>query len=467
LVQANVPDQLSTDASWIQGAQEMRANEFIFEDDEPVMHIRVKGPSEKSKQWVADVKSKFYQEGNNSYIFWNHENNIIPLGKEETKDIAAYVQFELVPKQQNAVEVKWIQATPLGSGYGAKGMKILQDLAQQSGISLTLFPWNKGVVPQSKLIKFYKNQGFTPINKGSKDMVWKPKLDESLSRVVYHYTGIYPALKILTSGEFELSSTLGSGEQQYSPKGYDYFLSTTRTKTGGYHAIVGSSAVLFVLDGNYYNQKYPSKSLDYWGNRDPAQSYGRSHEAEDRLFSKTPSIPIAGVTALHVLVKKDAEPHTKAYARKVMISAKQQGIAAYLYDDEKAWRSLNTAQTVSVGLLKGQESQGRNGRRHRGYLMPWMEVLQAKELSQLSNKGRGIVRQLRRSLENVKLGYKRDRDEVARSLDSEMSNARRPNSGADREHVVKIISFMRKNKLQTTTDLIDLLSNKWEESLVY
>lgn len=445
----------------------MRAHEFILEDEEPVMHIRVKGPSPKSKDWVADVKSKFYKEGNNSYIFWNHEGNLIPFGKEETKDIAAYVQFELDPKEQNRVEVKWIQATPLGSGYGAKGMKILQDLAQQSGISLTLFPWNKGVVPQSKLIKFYKKQGFTPINKGSKDMVWKPKLDESLSSIVYHYTGIYPALKILTSGEFELSSTTGSVEKQYAPKGYEYFLSTSRTKTGGYHAIIGSSAVLFVLDGNYYNQKYPSKSIDYWGNRDPAQAYGRRHEAEDRLFSKTPSIPIAGVTAMHILVKESAEPHTRAYARKAMISAKQQGIPAYLYSDEKAWRSLDTNQTVAVGLLQGQEAQGRNGRRHRGYLMPWMEVLQAKEVSQLSPKAKSLARDLSRSLENVKLGYLRGRDDMVRGLDNEMSNARKPNSGADREHAVKIISFMRKNKLQTTTDLIDLLSKKWEELSTY
>jgi hypothetical protein len=98
----------------------------------------------------------------------------LPAGKEETKDIAAYVQFELVPKQQNKVEVKWIQATPLRGGYGSKGMKILQDLAQQDGIALTLFPWDKGTVPQSKLIKFYKKQGFNPLNK-SKNMIWEPK----------------------------------------------------------------------------------------------------------------------------------------------------------------------------------------------------------------------------------------------------------------------------------------------------
>ena len=84
------------------------------------------------------------------------------------------MQFELVPKGGNKVEVKWIQATPLRGGYGSKGMKILQDLAQQDGIALTLFPWDKGVIPQSKLMKFYKKQGFNPLNK-SKNMIWEPK----------------------------------------------------------------------------------------------------------------------------------------------------------------------------------------------------------------------------------------------------------------------------------------------------
>ena len=37
-------------------------------------------------------------------------------------------------------------------------------------------------------------------------------LTESLSRVAYHYTTIGRAKKILTSGQFELSSGLGSIE---------------------------------------------------------------------------------------------------------------------------------------------------------------------------------------------------------------------------------------------------------------
>jgi len=153
----------------------MRANEFIFEEEEPKpLKLRGFGPSEKSKEFVALAKSKFYSEGQNLYVFWNHEGNLIPRGQEESNGIAAYVQFELTPRAQNKVEIKWIQATPLRGGYGSIAMKMIQDLAQQSGIALTLFPWDKGVVSQAKLIKFYKKFGFKLIG-NSKNMIWEPK----------------------------------------------------------------------------------------------------------------------------------------------------------------------------------------------------------------------------------------------------------------------------------------------------
>jgi hypothetical protein len=54
-------------------------------------------------------------------------------------------------------------------------MQELQAMAREDGISLTLFPWDKGQVSQSKLTKFYRGQGFTPTVKGSKSMQWEPK----------------------------------------------------------------------------------------------------------------------------------------------------------------------------------------------------------------------------------------------------------------------------------------------------
>lgn len=100
-------------------------------------------------------------------------NHVMAFSEGEDK---VYCVFELTPSMitQGAVEVKWIQAMPMRSGAGTKGLKELQRLAAESGISLTLYPWDKGQVSQAKLTKFYKGQGFQPTVKGSKNMQWSP-----------------------------------------------------------------------------------------------------------------------------------------------------------------------------------------------------------------------------------------------------------------------------------------------------
>jgi hypothetical protein len=84
--------------------------------------------------------------------------------------------FELIPSfsKQDAVEVKWFQAYPLRSGVGTRAMRELQALAKEDGISLTLYPWDKGKVSQAKLTKFYKSLGFIP-TKSARSMEWNPE----------------------------------------------------------------------------------------------------------------------------------------------------------------------------------------------------------------------------------------------------------------------------------------------------
>jgi hypothetical protein len=151
----------------------MRAREFITltedENTEPVT-IKIRGPDPKVKAWIEKVYSMFPQKFQNTHV--------MPLGGEG--DEQQFALFELTPSfgKPGAVEIKWIQAYPLRQGVGGRAMKTLQDLAQQEGIALTLYPWDKGQVSQSKLMKFYKKQGFVPRSKGSKNMVWEPSTDK-------------------------------------------------------------------------------------------------------------------------------------------------------------------------------------------------------------------------------------------------------------------------------------------------
>jgi hypothetical protein len=283
-------------------------------------------------------------------------------------------------------------------------------------------------------------------------------LTETLSRIVYHYTRLPAAAKIMQTGDFQLSSDLGSIEQQYSPKGYRYFLSTTRTKTGGYHNSIGSDAVLFVLDGNWFNQRYISKPIDYWLNRDPTQSHHKTHEAEDRVFSKTPTIPVDGVTAIHILITEDnSNEYAGGWARTIIINAKRRGIKTYLYNDEAAWRALDTRKSQPLSKnpqLRGQQHivTRQSMYNRKGYLHPWLQLITATDQKQLTKDADSLRRGL---------SYAYDIKDTVRGLGNEMSNARQPRNGIDRENAVKIISYMRQNRLNDLDDLVAHLVKKW------
>ena len=281
-------------------------------------------------------------------------------------------------------------------------------------------------------------------------------LDEGATSVLYHYTGTPSALRILQSGEFELSSVTGNkSEEQYAPKGYPYFFSTTRSKVGDYHRYVGTGGVMFVLDGNWFSQRYPVKPIDYW-ERAWQHSPDRTRESEDRVFAKDPTIPINGVRAVHVLLKEQSETRSPE-TRKILILAKKAGIPTYLYTDEKAWRlqdnrnALNVKQAAPV--LKGQEPS-RITRQYRDSLEDWLELIYKKNKGELSER----ADKLRYTL--VYYGSRYPTEDQNLSVD--MSNARKPGSSGH-ETAIKLIDYMRKNGIKSTVDLKNALVEKWDK----
>ena len=147
----------------------MRALEFLNEDEPTRIKIGGAEAAAKAKAWIERVYARYPQTMQN--------NHVMTWGSGDDQQFA---MFELTPSfsKRGAVEVKWFQAYPLRSGVGSRAMKELQAMAREDGISLTLFPWDKGQVSQSKLTKFYRGQGFSPTVKGSKAMQWSPKLAE-------------------------------------------------------------------------------------------------------------------------------------------------------------------------------------------------------------------------------------------------------------------------------------------------
>jgi hypothetical protein len=148
----------------------MRATEFVTEDDSPV-RLKLGSNASAAQAWINRVYAK--------YPLTMQNNHVMTWGSGDDQQFA---MFELTPSfsKRGAVEVKWFQAYPLRAGVGSRAMKELQAMAREDGISLTLFPWDKGQVSQSKLTKFYRGQGFKPTQKGSKSMFWDPGVNEQI-----------------------------------------------------------------------------------------------------------------------------------------------------------------------------------------------------------------------------------------------------------------------------------------------
>lgn len=134
--------------------------------------LKLSSTSPRAQEWIKKIYDKFPGTWQNYHV--------MSWGEGEAQQLA---MFELVPSmsKRGAVDVKWFQAYPLRQGVGSKAMKVLQDMAREDGISLTLYPWDKGQISQAKLIKFYKSHGFKPTIKGSKNMVWEPVNEQGVA----------------------------------------------------------------------------------------------------------------------------------------------------------------------------------------------------------------------------------------------------------------------------------------------
>lgn len=281
-------------------------------------------------------------------------------------------------------------------------------------------------------------------------------LSEGVSSVIYHYTSsVFTAVSILQTGKFELTNILGSpAELQYAPKFHHYFLSTTRTRHGGYHQNVGSSAVLFQLDGEFYNTRYRSSPVDYWGDRNPQHpgSYKRS-EAEDRIFSKQSAIP-AKITAVDVYVSLDASDNIKSQARKLLLLCKLKKIKCYFFTDKNAWQMRDLSGIGDIKILSGTEHTG-SSRLSKGYIGKWIELMQASKKSQLSSKAKDILYHIDSPF------YRKD---MITSLKTDFYNYSRASfslGSKDWHRIQRITEFMRKNKLNSIKEFVEFMAKKW------
>lgn len=273
--------------------------------------------------------------------------------------------------------------------------------------------------------------------------------------VLFHASSIHASAQILASGNFELSSSVGAqSEEMWAKKGYPFFLSTSRSKVGDYHTTrIGDSVVVFNLDGRWLSQRYPVKPIDYWEGA-WHHSYDRTSESEDRVLSKTPTIPITPVTAIHMLYKDSADPKWNFLARRIIIAAKKRKIPIYVYSDVQSFYTQDTRKAMPLSdvakRLTGQESKSISRRTNDPYLTAWIELYHKDSIDSLSEKAIKLIKRI-----NYAYSNNDDAD-----LKNDLSNARKPGSYG-RSEALKIIKLMDQLGTKTTVDLARYMKQKW------
>ena len=307
------------------------------------------------------------------------------------------------------------------------------------------------------------------------------QLFERASPVLYHYTTAYAALDIVKNNRFQLSiGTANPSEAKLAPPGYDYFISMARTRTGDYHRYAHNGGTIFVLDGNWFNGRYPTKPVDYWERAWNYPGSDRFRESEDRVFSREPTIPADAVQQVHVLIKNYQPSKQNERVRQLLLLCKQRNLPVYFYIDEKAWRLLDTRSAVSPGyykhLFRGERDapyvrepdptkpvmpRPSKARRKvlrsyfsKNYLKSWIELLYKKSSKDLSKDADRL---------RYDLSYHSWEPNDDNRLGMEISNARKPDGGLSRKSAIEILQYMRSHNLKTTTEFRNMIANKWKQ----
>lgn len=167
--QANDPRYVMSLTKDVQPGEVARqAAKFGNKLDKNGLPPKLRESTDDVKAWIKSIYDKYPASP------LNPRQRAMVWGEGEDQQFAI---FELTPNpaRKNAVEVTWFQAYPLRQGVGTRAMQELQAQAKSAGVTLTLYPWDKGQVSQSKLIKFYKQSGFKPTARGAKTMQWTPE----------------------------------------------------------------------------------------------------------------------------------------------------------------------------------------------------------------------------------------------------------------------------------------------------
>jgi 2'-5' RNA ligase/uncharacterized protein (DUF427 family) len=282
-------------------------------------------------------------------------------------------------------------------------------------------------------------------------------LTAGISPVVYHATSLQAAASILQSDEFKLSVAQGSDAKNLGvpmPAGKFYYLSTARSRTGGYAKDPYRQAATIEIDGTALANRYSGDAVDYWGPEfrgvDP-----NKFEKEDRVWAKEATIPDASRYIKAVLAFYDpkvVEDMDKRAVRALAIAAKTKGVPFRLYTDKASYVADNEAKAVPVTDLDLKtppaESHKSYGPLTEGRLEGLVELFKAPVGSKLTPKADDVRNAIVYSDYNVETF-------IARA-EVDLQNSRKNGRAAS------LIQSMREAKVPDLRQFVYKVAEKWK-----
>ena len=301
-------------------------------------------------------------------------------------------------------------------------------------------------------------------------------LDEGLSPTLYHFTHVENIIKILEKNAIRMRPYVGNdAELGIGKKKKLYFLSTTRSKRGGY-TVANDSYGVMTLDGRKLGRNYKGNPIEYWGSqmRDIDQER-RTTEMEDRIFGDKPEIPNIKKYIVNIQIKipekvdvnklfafpsnKNDEDRDKRRIRKLLMMCKKAGIPIYFYRNKNDFLNHNKskAEKIDIKSLKtGVEkryptSSGGMSKFAKKDLGPVIELYKKSPGQKLSKEADHM---------RAAIVYREyDREKIGQGTDSAISSNAKDNLPV----VNKVVQIIQKLNFTKGTELINYLAKKWTE----
>jgi hypothetical protein len=275
------------------------------------------------------------------------------------------------------------------------------------------------------------------------------KVSSSISDILYHYTSLSAATKILQENRFALTFVSGS-DDTHKPGNKYYYLSTTRSKIGSYHISSAENyGVLLKLDGVKLRSNYIGNPVDYWG-REFRKAAPSKNEMEDRIWSEKPYIEPAKkyIDEIHIYFVDVEHPVLKKQLKQLLILAKKSNIPTFIYTDAESAKTLDKRKAIPVTRINLKTEPEKPSRSYGigDSIAPWLELYEKDKKEYLSTEPFGGAKRRLQSL------YSFD------GLQSFLADIHNSKKGTPALH--KMVEILKKNKWDVK-DFYKHLQDKW------